>query len=108
MFRIQVIAGHDFKSNGTPLQQWELEIARHQIATYASDKFGGITFQESEGSWKNDRGVIVTERGWVLTTIVENDATSGAAWREFADFVRDTLEQSAVVLTVDEVSGRIG
>ena len=72
---------------------------RDSSLRHASNIFGGATVTENFGAWKDDDGVIIYEESWTWTIISDKKDK----FREFAAFLRDLYNQSAVLLVVSEV-----
>jgi hypothetical protein len=73
-----------------------------KIGELAVALFGGYTWHNSVGGWANDNGQLITEVGCVLFVIASDSAENRRKARQLALSIRDTLEQTSVLLTITQ------
>lgn len=103
MYRITVIAGIQFDRDGNYISPATARKAAEKIEKWAIEEYGGITVFPSAGSWKSGSGQIVREQGTMLVVFAESDALAN----NFALYVRETLNQQSVMLSVERVVTRM-
>lgn len=108
MKRITIGCGIQYDKAGRILTQPRQTAARAVIVQRAVDWFGGVTILDTYGAWKDAVGKVVIEKGWSIVVYAgEYPADQPAVADNFAAFVRDTLNQQAVFLIVEEVDATL-
>lgn len=88
--------------NPTWIQAWLVtpRTGRRFIERHLADSFGGFTRMETEGAWRNERGVVEHERGYTyIITFNSQDAMACRAFDLLRDYVKINLNQRAVFLS---------
>ena len=98
MKRITVQCGIGEDRDGRPLDSQRVRDCLQAIHRYASERYGGVTAYRHVGSWVDGHGKTVTEHGVTFQVVTDLDSDGGV----FAVFIRETLNQNSVVLTVEE------
>ena len=90
-----ITAGTDQDKDGKLIRGVVANTALHFIRNEAAKQFGGYTETKANGGWINPEGLLVEECSTVFTICADD----GQAVREFASYVRETLNQHSVVFT---------
>lgn len=98
MVRLTIIVGTQFDKFSRPIDFNVSEHLRNELINHACNVFGGITSIASVGSWKNEEGNYISEKGIILTVLADN-ANNGET---FAKYARDLFSQNSVVLTIEK------
>jgi hypothetical protein len=110
MKRIRVIAGTLFNKDGFPIPDHVQMASLRTVREYVSRQFGGVTMYFHSGSWRSPANELVTEQGVTLEVVVPDDfavTEDDAQFAEhFASYVKRTLSQKSVLLTVETVNGQ--
>lgn len=103
MKRITIGCGNQYDRDGKMITSYDTRAARSQIVEKALDLFGGVTFLNTYGGWRDGSGQTVIEQGWSIVAYADADTHA----QQFAMFVRDALRQQAVYLTVEEIDAKL-
>lgn len=103
MRKITVQCGTEFDKDGIPIDSADRTYFARLIRDFAVERFSGVTFTDTLGSWKNDKGEIVSESGWQIVVLTDNAVLSATL---FADVVKRYLKQSSVILIVEDVDAK--
>lgn len=114
-YRIQIIAGVEYYGNGERSPASMRANAITAIAAYTVDRFGGVTIRDHIGSWRNPKtGFVVSENGITVEVLTDSPLRTNSvhpdehihAIREqanaLATFIKSLLQQSSVVVVIDE------
>lgn len=82
-------------TNGVPLEGPALFVARDAVTVDLVETFGGVTLTHGFGSWKDPRGVVVSEPVDIWTIHTSAD---GIPWREHVWLVCRLYKQESVAL----------
>lgn len=107
MKRIRIIAGCGLDKNGVPLDREFVEDAKRRIETRAVVAFGGVTLRKHTGASQTSQdSPLIREAGLTVEVLLLVNVPLNWPLRvnAFARYVRDTLHQSAVILTVEDVA----
>lgn len=102
MVRIEITFGVGENKHREPIKDLELKL--HEISLEAARTFGGYTLIPGSGGWYNGKDLI-TENSMTLRLVTERrlgEVFEDA--RSLRNFVRETLDQAAVVLTIEDVN----
>lgn len=98
--RIAITAGIGFDAYGKPLDVTDFVLpALARIRLHLARRFGGYTETASEGGWVNAGGQLVQEMGRTWSVVTDDATTEDAELA--AEWVRDELGQSSVLLTTE-------
>lgn len=109
MKRVTIGAGVEFNQNSRPISPTSLDCFRQAIVNMTALVYGGCTIIETYGAWKDASGQIVREKGWSIIVLLSPEHEKDAQFHadNIGLFVRDTLDQSAVYVTLEDVNGKL-
>lgn len=114
MYRMTITAGTSYTRNNLPLFQRAERI--DMINRYLAKAYGGYTMTDSTGGWVDADGNLITEAGQVWVVMMPTNDAYPAGTQEVvaleraksaAQFIGHTLDQTAVVWSVERVHGGI-
>ncbi len=114
-YRVTITAGAEQSSSGKLLTQVPHRLVA--IEQLLAKQNGGYTETLSYGGWINDDGNLVQEEAYTWTLIVQDTIApeigeftnrevaheKAMAW---AEYIKDTLEQSSIMVSVEKITTR--
>lgn len=76
MQMVTITIGTGYDVNNCKIEEERFQVNLTMTHSLLSDIFGGCTILESEGSWKNQRGQLIREKGITVKTAVDGMNTS--------------------------------
>ena len=99
MRKVTIITGSDFDAVGNIISPQTRSDAIETVEVVAGNQFGGISYVDSHGSWKDGKGEIVRENGITFTLFTD---ASDSSIQAFARYVKNVFRQNSVVLSVSD------
>lgn len=100
MRRVTIGCGTGFNKFGDKIGTLERDTLKSALLKVACERFGGATFIDTFGGWRDNTGKDVFEPGWSIVVYTkDSDEVVG-----FARYVRDVLVQESVVITSEDIA----
>jgi len=101
MRRVTIGCGVGFDRFGKQIAVLSRDVLKSALLKVACERFGGATFIDTFGAWRDNTGKDIIEPGWsiVLYTDKGDDFV-----KQFALYVRNVMGQESVVLVVEEIA----
>jgi hypothetical protein len=113
MIRYRVYTGAGVDKDAKTLSGIQRGFATNAVESYCAQRFGGVTVYKHRGRWRDKYDETTAEEGFTFEVLrdieasPERGATDAKDAFEFAQIVREEFNQKCVMVTIENVIGRM-
>lgn len=102
MYRLTFYVGMGYTRHGQPFNPEYVQGLRVEVETEAAKRFGGFSSSVVRGGWIDATGKLITEDSLKLEIL--SGENNREAVSEYAEYLKNMLEQTAILVSVEPIN----